>query len=129
MAYFRSKSTVSYYFQVGNVSLHVTESGYRCGKILLVESGFWSLEYGIQLKESGIPPTNGIRIQFPLTKNRDPFSTWNPESKTVFDFLTKVETFSTRKGPKVKLYLQFHVGLTHIIRLKANRKTFHEQDY
>ena len=91
---------------------------------MLVESGFWALESGIQLKESEIPLTIGIQIQVPPTKNRDPCSNWNPEStawnpesKTVFDSLTKVETFSIRKGPEVKLYLQLHVGLTHIIRL------------
>ena len=53
-----------------------------------------ALEYGIQLKESGIPLVTGIRN--PISIDKDPeFSTcnpestvWNPESKTVLDYLT-----------------------------------------
>ena len=39
------------------------------------------------LVESGIPLTTGCGTQVPLTKNRE-CTAWNPESKTVLDFLT-----------------------------------------
>ena len=130
MVYFRSKSTVSYYFQVGNVSLHVSESEFRNpGNFCLWNPDFgrWNLEYSSRNPEShqrleskskfhrqrtGIHPVPGIR---------------NPRQSLIS--LQRLKRFPTRKGPKVKLYLQFHVRLTHIIRLKANRKTFHEEDY
>ena len=121
---FRSKSTISYTFLVGNVSLHVTKSGYRNPvKFCLWNPDFgrWNTEYSSRNPESHQRLESESNFHWQRIRNT--------ESKTVFDFLTKVETFSTRKGPKVKLYLQFHVGLTHIIRLKANRKTFHEEDY
>ena len=54
-------------------SSHVVESG----KFLLVESG--------------IPLTTGCGTQVPLTKNLE-CTAWNPESKTVLDFLTSVDS-------------------------------------
>ena len=47
----------------------------------------WALEPGIQLKEYEIPLTIGIRI--PSSTDKNPESTaWNPEPKTVLDYLT-----------------------------------------
>ena len=42
----------------------------------IIES--WTLESGIQLKDSGIPLTIGIQNSISLRKNES--STWNPES-------------------------------------------------
>ena len=73
---------------------------------MLVNSKSWFLEFGNQLKESGIQLTIGIRnpsstdeesaIQVPLTRN--PKSSdkeskaWNPDSKIVLDHLTRSDT-------------------------------------
>ena len=47
----------------------------------------WTLESGIQLKDSGILLAIGVRNTIPLTEN--PESTaWNPESRNVLDSLT-----------------------------------------
>ena len=56
----------------------------------------WALESRIQLKESIILPAIGIWIQVPLTRNPESrvfnseSTTWNPQSKTVLDYLTSV---------------------------------------
>ena len=55
-----------------------------------------ALESRIQLKESIILPAIGIKIQVPLTRNPESrvlnseSTTWNPQSKTVLDYLTSV---------------------------------------
>ena len=47
----------------------------------------WAMEFGIPLKESGIPLT--IDIQNPSSPDKDlENGTWNPESKTVLDTIT-----------------------------------------
>ena len=57
------------------------------GKCEFWHAESWALESRLQLKESRIPLMLGVWIQVPLTKN--PESTeWDPESKTVLDFLT-----------------------------------------
>ena len=56
------------------------------GKFLLVESGILGFGIQMQLKESGIPPTIGIRKPSSTDKEFG-FTSWNPESKTVLDSL------------------------------------------
>ena len=73
-----------------STSPHVRESGFQnpgAWKFLLVESG-------IQLKESEIPLTIGIRNPSSTEKDLEPSTwnleseAWNPESMTVLDSLT-----------------------------------------
>ena len=81
--------------------LHVRESGLwnlgnfclwnpELSRILLVGSR-------IQLKESGIPLAIGVQFQWQRQQSR----TWNPESKTIVDFLTLGERVISlmRRGP------------------------------
>ena len=74
----------------GNFRLSNPESG----KIRLAISESWALKSGIQLKESVIPLTIGIRNPSVTDKEPglqllEPESTaWNPESKTVFIWIS-----------------------------------------
>ena len=51
-------------------------------KFLFLESGILGFGIQMQLKESGIPPTTGIRKPSSTDKEFG-FTSWNPESKTV----------------------------------------------
>ena len=61
-------------------SPRVMECRYRNAKnFYLWNRESWALESGMCLKESGIPPTFGIRNPSPTDKNLES-SIWNPES-------------------------------------------------
>ena len=67
----------------GNFCLWNQESG----KFELPNPKSWALEFRIQLKESGIPLTIGIRISSPTDGAWNPESTvWYPESKKFLEF-------------------------------------------
>ena len=71
-----------------SVSFHEREFGFRNQRnFCFWNLEFWALESGMQLKESGIPVTIGIRNPSSKDKNLEP-SDWNPESKIVSDSLT-----------------------------------------
>ena len=69
-----------------------------------VEFCLWNLESRIQLKQSRIPLTIGIQFQWQRlessTWNLESMA-WNPESKTIVDFLTQSERviILMRRGP------------------------------
>ena len=102
------------YFQ--ERSPNVRESGFpgvleifSCGirnwsrKNLLWNPESWALESGIQLKESGIPLTIGIRN--PSSTDKESV-TWNPEFKNVLDSLTSGERSPKKTSIKVKRTLE-----------------------
>ena len=90
-------------------STQVREYGFRNPRLFACEIRYprnfclqnqesWALESGIQLKESGIHRRLVSGIQVSWTKNPESSTgsqestAWNPESKTLLDFLTRVET-------------------------------------
>ena len=70
----------------------------------------WTLESEIQLKESGLLPTIGVRNTIPLTENSESRA-WNPESQNVLDSLTYGAilitdfVFRTLEWPKTAAYI------------------------
>ena len=87
------------FFHVESGILENFACGFRnLGNFRLCNPESWALESGIQLQESGIPLTIGIRNPRSTEKDVES-STWNPEptklnpvSKTVLDSLTWGDT-------------------------------------
>ena len=95
---FRTHAELSFLSNCWNKTVfspHVREFGFQNpGKFCLWNPESWTLESGIQLKESGIPINTGIQNPSSRDKDWNPVpeirksTAWNQESKTVFDSLT-----------------------------------------
>jgi len=86
-----------------SISVNVTESKFRNrGTVYLWNTEYWALDSGIQLKETRI--TLMIAIRNPNSTNKEsgipkPESrAWNPETKTVMDYLARGEVEQAKLG-------------------------------